>query len=818
MFNIIKQEIEWGGKSLILETGRVAKQADGAVIVTYGETSVLCTAVMNKNAPEGADYFPLNVHYREMFFASGKIPGGFLKREGRATDKETVVSRLIDRPLRPLFPEGFHNEVQILCSVLSYDGKTNPDVPAVIAASAALAISGIPFEHVIGAVRVGMDKDKFVINPVIDDDDEIQKLDLVVAGTKESILMVEAEAQEIPEEEVIKAIDFAHKSFQPIIKLIETFKKSAGKKALQPELMVFDPDLEKQVKTIADKELTKIFGISDKIEREEKERLLRDEVFDKINPDEKLTNSVSSIFKSLKEKIVRENILKGKRIDGRDLKTVRPITAETSILPRTHGSALFTRGETQALVVTTLGGPQDEQIIDAMDRDDTEHFLLHYNFPPYSVGETGFIRGPGRREIGHGKLAWKAIHPMLPSKEDFPYTIRVVSEITESNGSSSMATVCGTTLALMDAGVPLKAPVAGIAMGLIKKGKDFKILTDILGAEDSLGDMDFKVAGTEKGITALQMDIKIPDVTKEIMGIALNQAKEARISILQNISKVLAMPRKEVSKFAPSIVKLQINKEKIGAVVGPGGKIIKEICATTNTKIDIDDNGMVSITALGKDSADTAVKLISDIAVEPEIGIVYEGIVKQILDFGGVIKFLNKEGLLHISEISHNRVKNVNEALKVGEKIKVKLIEADTFKGKYRLSIKAMIEPPSEDNNSSNNSNKKDDQRNPVKSDSQSTASPKINDTAEEEEEVNYNREGTHYENRNPRQQHFKQKHRNNNNRHNNNRNSWSNNSNEIGSKGKNRNNRRHPPRGEQQMTQNRDSNQTKNKKKYFNI
>ena len=819
MFNITKQEIEWGGKPLTLETGRVAKQADGAVIVTYGETSVLCTVVMRRTVQEGADYFPLNVHYREMFYAAGKIPGGFLKREGRSSDKETVVSRLIDRPIRPMFPEGFYNEVQILCSVLSYDGETNPDIPALIAASAALAVSGIPFEHTIGAVRVGMDNDKFVINPTIKEDEEAPKLDLIVAGTKDSILMVEASAQEVSEDESIKAIDFAHKSFQPVIKLIKAFKKSVGKKDLQTELMSFDSDLEKQVKAIADKELPKIFKISDKKEREEKERLLKDKVFDKINPEDHLKQSVSSIFKSLKEKIVRENILKGKRIDGRDVKTVRQITAETSILPRTHGSALFTRGETQALVVTTLGGPQDEQIIDAMDRDAKEHFLLHYNFPPYSVGETGFIRGPGRREIGHGKLAWKAIRPMLPSRDDFPYTIRVVSDITESNGSSSMATVCGTTLALMDAGVPLKAPVAGIAMGLVKEGKDFKVLTDILGAEDSLGDMDFKVAGTAKGITALQMDIKVPGITKEIMKVALKQAKEGRLSILKNISEALAVPREGVSEFAPSIIKLQINKEKIGAVVGPGGKVIKEICATTGAKVDIDDNGVVSVTAIGKEATDAAVKMITDIAVEPEIGKVYEGVVKQILDFGGVISFLNREGLLHISEISHDRVKSVNEVLKVGEKIKVKLVEADPYKGKYRLSIKAMLEAPS----NKNSSNKKDDKKS-AKKDSSEAAPSKENETAsdEEEDEVNYNREGTHYENRSPRQSRFKGKPRSGGNRDNA-RSTWSNSGEERSRRGPEKGTpvggRSRPPRERaDDRTSTRGPSQTGTKKKYFNI
>jgi len=727
-----------------------------------------------------------------------------------------------------MFPEGFYNEVQVLCSVLSYDGENNPDIPALIAAFAALAVSGVPFEKTIGAVRIGMESDKLVINPTVKEGEETSKLDLVVAGTKDSILMVEAATQELSEDEALKAIDFAQKSFQPVIKLIEGLKKAVGKKTLQAELMSLDSNLEKTVKTIAEKELAKLLTIADKKEREEKVKLLRDKVFDEIEPTtNESKQSISTIFKALKSSIVRKNTLKGTRIDGRDTKTVRPITAETSILPRTHGSALFTRGETQALVVTTLGGPQDEQIIDAMDRDAKEHFLLHYNFPPSSVGETGFIRGPGRREIGHGRLAWKAIRSMLPSKEDFPYTIRVVSEITESNGSSSMATVCGTTLALMDAGVPLKSPVAGIAMGLIKEGKTFKVLTDILGDEDSLGDMDFKVAGTEHGITALQMDIKVPGITKEIMKVALKQAKEGRLSILKNISEALATPREGVSKFAPSIVKLQINKEKIGAVVGPGGKVIKEICAKTGAKVDIDDNGVVSVTAIGKEATDEAVKMVTDIAVEPELGRVYEGVVKQILDFGGVVSFLNREGLLHISEISHERIKSVGDALKIGEKIKVKLVEADPYKGKYRLSIKAMSEAPSDKDSSAKKKDNKDN-----KEDKNETAPSKGNEVSDEEDgdEVNYNREGTHYENRSPGQSRFKRKPRGGSGggRDSNSRGNWSNRGGERSggerpgggrpSGGRPTGERRRPPRESAERSSDRGSSQTGSKKKYFNI
>ena len=809
---IIKKEIKWGDRPLTLETGKIAKQADGAVIVTYGETSVLCTAVMCRNVVEGTDFFPLNVHYKEMFFAAGKIPGGYLKREGRSSDKEVTVSRLIDRPIRPLFPVGFYHEVQILCSVLSYDGVNNPDIPALVAASAALAVSGIPFTSTLGAVRVGMADGKFVLNPIIKEDEETSDLDLIVAGTKDSILMVEAAANELSEDEAIKAIDFAHKSFQPVIKLIESFKKATGKDSLEFDTSTFDSDLEKTIKGIAEKELSKIFKIANKKERESKLKLLRDKVFDTITPEDDLKQSVSSIFKSLKEQIVRKNILKGVRIDGRDVKTIRPITAEAPILPRTHGSALFTRGETQALVVTTLGGPQDEQIIDAMDRDTKEHFLLHYNFPPYSVGETGFMRGPGRREIGHGRLAWKAIYPMLPAKDKFPYTIRIVSEITESNGSSSMATVCGTTLALMDAGVPLKAPVAGIAMGLVKEGKKFTVLSDILGDEDSLGDMDFKVAGTANGITALQMDIKVPGITKEIMEVALKQAKEGRLSILDDIYKALATPREGVSEFAPSIVKITINKEKIGSVVGPGGKVIKEICAQTGAKVDIDDNGVVSITAIGKESTDAAVKMVTDIAIDPEIGKVYDGVVKQILDFGAVVSFLNREGLLHISEISHERIKSVHDILKVGEKIKVKLVEADQYKGKYRLSVKAM--------KAASSSEQDGDVAKKAKN-----VSPKENAVApeEEEDEINYNREGTPYENRGIRHPRFKGKPRGK--TSGNSKNSrWHRGGEKphgersTGDRRKPHGERKHGPRDRTERSSDRGSNKPESKKKYFNI
>jgi len=758
MFNITKQEIEWGGRSLILETGRVARQADGAVIVTYGGTSVLCTVVMKREPMAGADFFPLNVHYKEMFYAAGKIPGGFFKREGRPSDKEAVICRLIDRPIRPLFPDGFYNEVQILCSVISYDGENSADIPALIGTSAALAISGIPFPSILAASRIGLADDKFILNP-ISKKEEAPVLDLIVAGTKDAILMVEAEAQELSEDKMLKAIDFAQKGFQPVITMIKAFKKAAGKADIKVEATSFDAKLVKKIESIAEKELSKILKITDKKERTEKADLLKHKVFDKIDPEPELKQSVSSIFKSIKERIVRGNVLKGVRIDGRDAKTIRPITAEVSILPRTHGSALFTRGETQAMVITTLGGPQDEQIVDAMDRDAKEHFLLHYNFPPYSVGEAKPMRGVSRREVGHGKLAWKAIRPMLPLREKFPYTIRVVSEITESNGSSSMATVCGTTLALMDAGVPLVKPVAGVAMGLIKEDKKFVVLSDILGDEDSLGDMDFKVAGTADGITALQMDIKVHGITKEIMEVALKQAQDGRLSILKNISEALAVPRDGISKFAPSIVQIKIKKEKIGAVVGPGGKMIKEICAQTGAEVNIDDNGMVSVTAIGKEATDKAVKMIVDIAVDPEIGRVYDGVVKQILDFGAVVSFLNREGLLHISEISHERVKSVDDVLKIGEKIKVKLVESDPYRGKFRLSIKAIDDGgPSKGSSADTKKGCADDTKEgcagdeidaPCKKDQVASSSVGDGDV----EEVNYNREGTSYEHRNSMEQ-----------------------------------------------------------------
>lgn len=741
MFKLIKKEIEWGGRKLTLETGKIARQADGAVLVTYGETSVLSTVVMNREVKEGTDYFPLNVHYKEMFFAAGKIPGGFHKREGRPSEREVIVSRLIDRPIRPLFPESFYNEVQILSTVLSYDGENNPDIVALISASAALAISGIPFLGHIGAARIGLSNGAFVLNPLAEDC-ESTVLDLVVAGTKDSLLMVEAAAQELPEEEVLRALAFAQENFKPVIDLIDEFKNEAAKGKIDVEMISFDDALIKQIKTLAQDDLEKILRTADKKIRREKLTELKKRLFEAIDTEIHSKESIRSIVKMLEERIVRKNILNNVRIDARDSKTIRNIETEVSVLPRTHGSALFTRGETQALVVTTLGGSQDAQIVDAIDKDTKEHFLLHYNFPAYSVGETGPARAPGRREIGHGKLAWKAIQPVLPPITDFPYTIRVVSEVTESNGSSSMATVCGTTLSLMDAGVPIKNPVAGIAMGLIKEEDKFVVLTDIIGDEDNLGDMDFKVARTTNGITALQMDIKIPGITLEIMESALAQAKEGLFFILGKLSESLTTHRQDVSKYAPSILKLSINKDKIGALIGPGGKNIKEICEKSGAKIDIDDNGIVSVAALGKESMDLAVQMIENIAMDLEIGRIYDGVIKQILDFGAVVTVLSKEGLVHISEISGEKIHNINDVLKVGDNVKVRVLSIDQHKGKIRLSMKIA-------GNSSQPKECKDSDEN-----TSTCSKPSNQSSDEEDDEFNFNRADTDFNARHSKKPH----------------------------------------------------------------
>lgn len=689
MFNINKQEIEWCGRTLSLETGKVARQADGAVLATYGETSVLCTVVGAKEINEGIGFFPLTVHYKEMYFASGKIPGGFFKREGKPSEREVLISRLIDRPVRPLFPDGFRNEVQVICTVLSYDGVNDSDVVAMVGASAALSLSGLPFKGPIAGIRVGVENGEFVFNPEVPSMAEMD-LDLIVAGTSDSVLMVESEANQLTEEQMLEAVTEGHKNMQSVIEMIHKLTAQAGKEARDYKAVETDAKLKKDIEKLIKHDLEDAYKEIVKQTRTDKINNAKAKLEEAYADNEELdSNILSGFFKEIQQEIVRGNILKnGTRIDGRDNKTVRTINTEISYLPRTHGSALFTRGETQAIVVTTLGGASDEQIIDTMVADYKDHFMLHYNFPPYSVGETYVLRPPGRREIGHGKLAWRAINPVMPSKADFPYAIRTVSEITESNGSSSMATVCGTSLSLMDAGVPIKAPVAGIAMGLVKEGKDFVVLSDILGDEDHLGDMDFKVAGTSKGITALQMDIKIAGITPEIMKIALEQAKEGRMHILSKMSESIDVSRTEVSKYAPVIAKIQLPKDKIGEVIGPGGKMIKSICEQTGATVDIDDNGMAFISAPNGEAAEKAINIIEEIIVEPEVGQVYEGTVTKMLDFGAVVKYLgSREGLVHISEVKNEKVVDINDHINEGDLVKVKLISLDD-RGKARLSIR----------------------------------------------------------------------------------------------------------------------------------
>ncbi len=689
MFNIFKESIDWCGKTLTIETGKVARQADGAVIATIGETSVLCTVVGAKEAKEGIDFFPLTVHYREMYFASGKIPGGFFKREGRPSEKEVLTSRLIDRPIRPLFPEGFFNEVQVICTVISYDGVNDSDIVAMVGASAALAVSGVPFQGPIAGIRVGMKDGEFVFNPDVTDVAELD-LDLVVAGTKDSVMMVESEAKELSEEKMLEAVTEGHKNMQPVIKLINKLTKEAGKARWDYVPTAVDANLVKDVEKLVKKDVQAAYKITDKQERTEKLSQAKAKLDEAYGENEEINlHLIHKLFKNIQQEIVRGNILKGgTRIDGRDTKTVRPIQTEVQYTPRSHGSALFTRGETQALVVTTLGSVSDEQIVDTMAGDSRDHFMLHYNFPPYSVGETYPMRPPGRREVGHGKLAWRALNPVLPSKIDFPYTIRTVSEITESNGSSSMATVCGGSLSMMDAGVPLKAPVAGIAMGLVKEGKDFVVLSDILGDEDHLGDMDFKVAGTSNGVTALQMDIKIAGITPEIMKIALDQAKEGRMHILGKMSESLKESRSELSKYAPVIEKIQLPKEKIGEVIGPAGKNIKAICEKTGATVDIDDDGVAFVSAPDGEAGQAAIQMIKAIIEDPEIGQVYEGKVIKMLDFGIVVKYMGaREGLVHISEIKEEKIAEVADHVSEGDVVKVLLVELDD-RGKARLSMR----------------------------------------------------------------------------------------------------------------------------------
>lgn len=689
---IYKKQIQWGDQLLTLETGRMARHADGSVLVTYGETTVLCTVVAAKEAAEEIDFFPLSVHYQEKFYASGRIPGGFLKREGRPSEHETLISRLIDRPIRPLFPDRFRHEVQVVCTTLSYDQDNSPDIPALVGASACLAISGVPFQGPIAGARVGYIDEKFVLNPTKDQILE-SRLDLVVAGTRDGILMVESEAKELSEKQMLDAVLFAHKEFLPVIDLIKGFAQEAAKPAWPvAELTEAQKKLAHEVENLVEKDVEEAYNLTAKEERAS----VLDSVKKKLKETYEGKEGVSFGFvketlKSCEKKSARRRVLDRKpRLDGRDVDTVRPITCDIGLLARTHGSALFTRGETQALAVTTLGTADSEQLIDSLDGESKQSFLLHYNFPPFSVGETGRLGSPGRREIGHGKLAWRAIHPMLPSKEEFPYTIRVVSDILESNGSSSMATVCGASLSLMDAGVPLKNHVAGVAMGLIKEGEDYAVLTDILGAEDGLGDMDFKVAGTRQGITALQMDIKIKGVSEAIMKVALEKALKGRQHILDIMEKSIGGARAEVSSHAPRVESLTIPKDKIRDVIGSGGKVIRDICEKTGAKIDIEDDGTVRVSAVDSRAIEAAIKRIRDITVTPEVNQVYTGTVAKIAEFGAFVDFLNTTGLLHISEIASHRIKKVEDVLKVGDTVKVKVLAVDE-KGKIRLSRKALL-------------------------------------------------------------------------------------------------------------------------------
>mgnify|MGYP001418334175 FL=1 len=689
MFKIYKKEIEISGKKISLETGKIARQADGAIIATCGETVVMATVVGAKKVNPDVDYFPLQVNYQEKYYAAGKIPGGYFKREARPTESETLISRLVDRPIRPLFPDEFRNEVQLLPTVISYDKENEADILSIIASSAALAISGMPFLGPIGASRVGFIDGKYVLNPS-KIELEKSKLDLVVAGTKDAVLMVESEANGLTEEEMLNAVKFGHENFVPIIKAIEELAKECGKSAWKVEKKDLS-EVKKKLEKEFTKELEKAFSIKDKKERSDLISEITEKAKKLYEEDENISElDVNYELKNLEKRIVRTKILKNKsRIDGRGLSDVRPIMCEVGILPRTHGSALFTRGETQAIVTTTLGTSDDEQRIESLDGLVRERFMLHYNFPPFSVGETGRI-GTGRREIGHGKLAWRAIKSSLPSKEKFPYTFRIVSEITESNGSSSMATVCGTSLALMDAGVPMKTPVAGIAMGLIKEGDNFSVLSDILGDEDHLGDMDFKVAGTKDGITSLQMDIKITGITFEIMEQALKQAKDGRIHILGEMNKALDKSRAGVGKHTPKMEKITVDKKDIATVIGKGGATIREIVEKSGAKVDVNDEGVVTVAAPDEESRNKAMQMIKDLTAKAELNKIYSGKVMKIMEFGAFVNFLGKQdGLVHISELANKRVAKVTDVVKEGDEVKVKVIGFD--RGKVKLSIKAAV-------------------------------------------------------------------------------------------------------------------------------
>jgi polyribonucleotide nucleotidyltransferase len=699
MFNEFMKQTDLGGRKLTFETGKIARQADGAVMVTYGETKVLCTAVGARKPRTDLDFFPLTVNYQEKTFAAGKIPGGFFKREARPSEKETLTSRLIDRPIRPLFHPNYKCETQLICTVLAHDMENDPDIVALIGTSAALTISGIPFMGPIGASRVGYIDGEYVLNPPVDDMPD-SKLNLVVAGTNEGVLMVESEASELSEDVMLGAVMFGHKANQEVIKAIIELAQACAKEPRDvPETPAIVAEVQTQVKGLAESGLREAYAISEKGARQTSIAAVKSTVSESFADNDEVTDMmVGSAFKSVEKDIVRKDLIKtGQRIDGRDTKTVRPIISEVGILPRAHGSSLFTRGETQAMVVATLGTGQDEQIIDGLDGDYREHFLLHYNFPPYSVGEAGRMMGPGRREIGHGKLAWRAIRPVMPSKDDFPYTIRIVSEITESNGSSSMATVCGTSLSMMDAGVPLVRPVAGIAMGLIKEDEGVAILSDILGDEDHLGDMDFKVAGTEVGITALQMDIKITSITEDIMRDAVAQAREGRLHILGEMAKALTGARDGVSDNAPRITVISVPIDKIREIIGPGGKMIREICETTGAKIDIDDDGSVKVAAIDEKASQAAIDMIKNITAEPEIGVIYIGKVVKTVDFGAFVNFMGaRDGLVHISELRPDRVEKTTDVVSVGDEVRVKLIGVDD-RGKVKLSMKSVNQETGEE-------------------------------------------------------------------------------------------------------------------------
>jgi polyribonucleotide nucleotidyltransferase len=698
MFEIHVEELEWGGKPLRLETGRIARQADGAVFASLGETTVIVTVVGDRSPKPGIDFFPLTVNYQEKTYAAGKIPGGYFKREGRPTERETLVSRLIDRPIRPLFADGYKNETQVIVTVLSHDLENDPDILALVAASAALTLSGLPFMGPIGAARVGVIDGEFVLNPTLEQQ-KVSDLDLVVAGTADAVLMVESEAKELSEEMMLGAVMHGHRGFQPVIDAIIRLAERAARPP-RDVTAVDNADLVAKVKSIAGEALRSAYAIAGKEERRDAVAAAKEKVMAALaTPDSGLEpQKISGAFKDLEKDIVRGSILDtGSRIDGRGLADVRPIVCEVGVLPRTHGSALFTRGETQALVVTTLGTGDDEQYIDALDGTYKETFLLHYNFPPFSVGETGRVGFTGRREVGHGKLAWRAIHPMLPAQDQFPYTIRVVSEITESNGSSSMASVCGASLSLMDAGVPLSRPVAGIAMGLILEGERFAVLSDILGDEDHLGDMDFKVAGSGEGITSLQMDIKITGINEEIMRTALFQAKEGRMHILGRMAQALTSSRPGLGEYAPRIEVMNIPVDKIREVIGSGGKVIREIVEKTGAKIDISDDGTIKIASASGASIDAAMKWIKSIVSEPEVGEIYDGKVVKVVDFGAFVNFFgSRDGLVHVSELAPRRVAKVSDVVKEGDAVKVKLLGFDP-RGKVRLSMKQVDQETGED-------------------------------------------------------------------------------------------------------------------------